>query len=296
MEKRMVILQKYVYLFLLPAVLIIGIFKYFPFLSSLFHSFYHWNGANINQFIGPDNYVNLFRDKNFYISFCHIITVCIFVLIVNLIFPYLAAELINGLKRTRSKNFFKLWFIVPMVIPTMVITLLWKWIFAGDTGVLNLLLKSLGLIRWVTPWLGNPKTALGAILFIGFPWISGLPFLLYLGGLQSIPQDLYEAADIEGLSWPGRIRYINIPLLSSQRKLVITYMLIQGFQMFEQPYVMTNGGPGTSTLTPALYLYQKAFDSNQFGYSSAVGVILFLLVALLSFANQKLGRESESID
>jgi ABC-type sugar transport system permease subunit len=284
------------FLFILPAVLIISIFKYYPFASSLYHSFFNWNGANINIFLGFKNYLDLFRDSFFHAAFGNILKVCAAVLCINLFFPFCAAELINNLESKRARNFFRLGFIVPMVIPGTVITLLWRWIFAGDYGVLNMLLKNIGLNNLTVPWLGTPKTALGAIVCIGFPWISGLSFLLYLSGLQAIPRDLYEMADIAGLSRWKRLVYIDIPLVASQRKLVITYMLIQGFQMFEQPFILTYGGPGNATLTPALLIYKQAFDNNQFGYSSATGVVLFVVVMIITLINQHFLRENERGD
>lgn len=287
--------QKIFYLFLMPAVLIITIFKYYPFLTSIYHSVYKWNGANVNLFCGLENYKELFMDRSFRSSISNIIVVCIATVIINLIFPFMAAELIMNLRGDRRRHFFQMGFIVPMVVPSMVTILLWKWILAGDYGVLNMFLKAVGLNNLVTPWLAKASTALKAIIAIQFPWIAGLPFLLYLTGRQSISEDLYEEADLEGASFFQRLVFIDIPLLSSQRKLVVTYMLIQAFQMFDQPFVLTNGGPGTSTLTPALYIYQRAFNYNQFGYSSAVGVVLFLVVVIVTVINQKLLKESDNM-
>jgi ABC-type sugar transport system permease subunit len=183
-----------------------------------------------------------------------------------------------------------------MVVPAMVITLLWRWILGGEFGALNMFLNQIGLEQLARPWLGMQETALTSMLFIGFPWIAGLPFLLYLAGLQAIPKDLYEVADIEGMNAFQRLWYLDIPLIASQRKLVITFMTIQAFQFFDQPFILTNGGPGTSTLTPALFLYQTAFDRNQFGYSASIGVVLFLFVITLTVINQRFMKDSERMD
>ncbi len=287
--------NKIFYLFVLPALLIITIFKYYPFLTSIYQSGFRWNGANVHMFIGLENYKELMGDKAFWTSIFNIIKICIGTIVINLTFPFLAAEVVTNLKGARKQNFFKMGFIVPMVVPGMVVTLLWKWILAGDYGVLNMLLRAIGLESLTKPWLATSSTALWAILAINFPWIAGLPFLLYLAGKQSISGDLYEAAELEGAGTLQKIRYIDLPLLSSQRKLVVTYMLIQAFQMFDQPFVLTSGGPGMSTLTPALHIYQRAFNYNQFGYSAAIGVVLFLVVVCVTIVNQKLLRESENM-
>ena len=284
------------YAFILPAIAIIGIFKYIPFVSSIYRSFFNWNGANINIFIGFDNYINLFGDRAFHAAVQNILYVGLFIIIVNLIFPFFAAELVHNVKNRRFQNFFKLGFIVPMVVPAMVITLLWRWILGGEFGALNMLLNQVGLGELARPWLGMQETALTSMLFIGFPWVAGLPFLLYLAGLQSIPKDLYEVADIEGMNKWQKLWYLDIPLVASQRKLVITFMTIQAFQFFDQPFILTNGGPGTSTLTPALFLYQTAFDRNQFGYSASIGVVLFLFVIMLTIFNQRVMKDSERMD
>lgn len=293
--KSRFIKNKVFYLFLLPAVLVITIFKYYPFLTSVYQSAFNWNGANIHIFNGLKNYAAVFQDKAFYSSMFNIVKVCMATAAINLVFPFLAAEIVTNLKGVRKQNFFKMGFIIPMVVPSMVVILLWKWILAGDYGVLNMLLRAVGLENMTRPWLAESSTALWSVIAINFPWIAGLPFLLYLTGKQNISEDLYEAADLEGAGLLHKIRYIDIPLLASQRKLVVTYMLIQAFQMFDQPFVLTNGGPGTSTLTPALYIYQRAFNYNQFGYSSAVGVILFVIVVAVTFFNQKFLKESDNM-
>lgn len=280
------------YLLVLPAILVITIFKYYPFVTSIYQSMYEWNGANIHIFSGLQNYIELFQDEVFWQSMLNIVKICVFTVVVNLIFPFVAAELVANMKG-RIQNFFKIGFIVPMVVPAMVVTLLWRWILAGDYGIINMLLDKIGLEGLTLPWLATSKTALWAILAIGFPWISGLPFLLYLAGRQGISNDLYESASLEGANAWQKIRYIDIPLLSGQRKLVITYMLIQAFQLFDRPLVLTNGGPGTSSMTPALYLYQKAFNNNQFGYSATIGVVLFVTVLAVTIFNQKVVKEQE---
>lgn len=282
------------YLFLLPAILVITVFKYYPFMTSVYQSLYNWNGANVHVFNGLENYIDLFQDRSFQSSIINILKVCLATAVINLTFPFIAAEIVTNL-RGKKQNFFKMGFIIPMVVPSMVVILLWKWILAGDYGVLNMLLRAVGMDALVTPWLAKSSTALWSIIAINFPWIAGLPFLLYLTGLQNISEDLYEAAELEGAGRFQRIFYIDIPLLASQRKLVVTYMLIQAFQMFDQPFVLTSGGPGTSTLTPALYIYQRAFNYNQFGYSAAVGVVLFIAVVIITVLNQKFMKESDNM-
>lgn len=284
---------KAAYLFVLPAIVLITVFKYYPFLQSVYQSLFQWNGANIHIFNGLDNYLQLFRDEMFRDALVNSVIYSLARVLVNLFFPFIAVELVAYMKG-KKQNFFKMGFIIPMVVPMMVVTLLWQWILAGDYGVLNMGLRALGLERLVTPWLAKSSTALGAILAIGFPWISGLPFLIYLAGRQNISGTLYESAGIEGAGVWQKIRYIDIPLMASQRKLVIMFIFINSFQIFEMPLVLTNGGPGTATLTPALYLYQKAFNENEFGYSATVGTIVFFILLMVTVFNQVVLKDRES--
>lgn len=296
MEKKGVInkIWKYrtAYFFVLPAVILITIFKYYPFITSIYRSLFQWNGANIQIFNGLGNYMELMQDAKFWTSLWNILKYSLVRVTICVVFPFIAAELVVNLKG-RKQNFFKMGFIVPMIVPMMVITLLWKWILAGDYGIINMALRSMGLESFVTPWLSTSSTALGSLLAIGFPWISGLPFLIYLAGRQEISEALYESASLEGAGTLQKIIHIDIPLLASQRKLIITYIFILSVQIFEVPLVLTNGGPGTATLTPALYLYQKAFNENQFGYSATIGVVLFLLLFIMTNINQRLIKEND---
>ncbi len=294
--RHKIIKNRKAYFFLIPVLLLLSTIKYFPFFKAIFQSMYDWNGINVNNFIGFGNYIELFSDKYFVISFVHILIICASTVVINLITPLLASEFVFNIKNSKIQNFFKIGFITPMVVPTVVIILLWRWIYGGEYGILNQLLNLIGLNNLSRPWLGDSSTALGSIIFMGFPWVSGLPFLLYLAGLQSIPNELFEAAKIDGVKTLQRIRFIDIPMVSSQMKLVVMYMMIGSFQTFEQPYIMTNGGPGTSTLTPALYLYSQAFDYSRFGYSASIGVILFLVVFIMTFISQKFLKNTENID
>lgn len=282
------------YCFVLPALFMILFFKYQPFIEAIVKSTYNWNGANINIFTGLENYKRLVSDSVFRIALKNVTLYTIFTVVVSLTIPFVTAALVVAIKKTRIQNFFKLGFIVPMVVPSMVIILLWKWILAGDNGILNELLRVLGLSEWCRPWLSNPDTALISIAFVNFPWISGLPFLLFLSGLQNIPDEIYESAEVDGITPVKRIIYIQMPMIRSQFKLVSMYTLIQAFQMFEGPKILTNGGPGRATITPALYLYQRAFDYNEFGYASTIGVTLMAIILIFTMINKVIVKDNES--
>lgn len=204
MKKKSLFRMVKPYLFLLPIYLLMVTFKYIPFGMAIIKSFFNWNGANVNLFVGLDNYIAAFRDITFTKSLVNSLWIAGADILIVLTFPLLAAELLYAVKSTKKQYVVRTAFTFPMVVPSVVIILLWKWILAGDTGVLNNILTSVGLGNLAKPWLGDSRTALGSIIAIGFPWLGsaslgGLQFLLYFGALQNISKDMFEAAEIDGL-------------------------------------------------------------------------------------------------
>lgn len=284
------------YLFLLPIFTLMIIFKYIPFINAIITSFYKWNGGNVREFIGLKNYTDLFQDKQFWISLLNCAKICVANLAIALTMPLLAAELLYAFRSKKAQYYLRTIMTFPMVVPSVVVILLWKWILSGDTGVLNTVLANLGLNNFVIPWLGSSKTALFSIILIGFPWVSGLNFLLYYGALQAIPGELLEAATIDGANIFQRFFKIDLPMLASQTKLIITLCLINSLQVFETIFILTKGGPGTSTMVPSIMLYESAFSFKKYGYSSAIGVVMFIIILLVSAFNQKFLKNTETLD
>ncbi|MFE5322613.1 carbohydrate ABC transporter permease [Paenibacillus sp. NPDC056579] len=284
------------YAFLLPVFAVLATFKYVPFFDALIMSFYDWNGANVKQFIGLRNFIDLFQDPAFYVSLKNMLTFTVTGVIIQLTVPLLAAVLVFHVKHQKLQNAFKLWFVIPLVIPSIVIYLTWQWIFAGDYGVLNEFLELVGLESWTHAWLGESKTALWSVIFVNFPWIGGITFLIYLAGLMAISNELFEVAKLDGMTVWQRFIHLEFPLVRSQLKLVMVLTIIQQIQSFENILVLTNGGPGQSTMTPALYLYLQGFSYSKMGYASAIGLVLFFFLLLLTWANNRFIKNTETID
>jgi len=284
------------YIFLIPIFLVLGTFKYIPFFNAVKMSFYNWNGANVKEFVGFDNFVRLFQDDTFYTSLKNIGIFTASGVLIQLTVPLLAAVLVFHVKQLKLENLLKVWFVVPLVIPSIVIYLTWQWIFAGEYGVLNQLLEQLGLESWTHAWLGESKTAIWSIVFVNFPWIGGITFLLYLAGLMSIPSELFEVAKLDGMNAWQRFIQLELPLVRSQVKLVMVLTIINQIQSFENVLVLTNGGPGDKTITPALYLYTKGFSYSEMGYASAIGLVLFVILLLLTLINNKFVKNTDKID
>jgi raffinose/stachyose/melibiose transport system permease protein len=174
----------------------------------------------------------------------------------------------------------------------MVVLGIWKSIYAPNIGLINQMLKGVGWAHIARPWLGDFKLALYSVIFIGFPWVAGMSTLIYLAGFQAIPNELLDAAAIDGAGTWKRFWQVEIPLVMSQIKLIIILTLIGGMQSFSTIMVMTNGGPGTVTMVPGLWLYRNAMYYNKMGYACAIGTALFAITLTLTYLNIRYLRSS----
>jgi raffinose/stachyose/melibiose transport system permease protein len=182
-----------------------------------------------------------------------------------------------------------------MVVPYIIIFLLWRWIYMGD-GAINQFLTVVGLEQLTQTWLGDSDLALWSIVFVNFPWIGGIYFLIFLAGMITISPELYEVGRIDGISKWQRFWRIELPLIKNQIRLVVVLAFINQFQSFENVLVLTNGGPGFSTLTPALYLYKQGFEYNELGYASAIGVVVFVILVTVTLLFNKLIKPTDKLD
>ena len=168
---------------------------------------------------------------------------------------------------------------LPIVLPPLVLIEVWAYLLQPQSGLVDEFLRVIGLPQ--PAWLSDPHLALAGILLIGFPWISNLGFLIFLGGLQNLPKDVLDASTIDGVGAIRRVFTIDIPLLLPQFRIVVILSGIYAVQNFIPILLLTNGGPGTATLVPGLDMYQSAFQNDQYGYGMAIGTLLF--VVMLAF-------------
>jgi raffinose/stachyose/melibiose transport system permease protein len=289
---RNILRRKEAYLLLFPSFALVFIFNYYPAASALFHSVFEWNGANVQRFIGLGNFAAMLKDPTLMGSVVNLVRLALFSLAVNLTFPLLAGALIFHLRDLRLAYIYRVLFVIPLVVPTMVVLGIWKSIYAPHIGLLNALLKVAGLGHIARPWLGDFKLALYAIMFIGFPWVAGMSTLIYLAGFQAIPSELLDAASIDGAGTWKRFWQVEIPLVMSQIKLIVILTVIGAMQNFSTIMVMTNGGPGTVTMVPGLWLYRNAMYYNKMGYACAIGTALFAITLTLTYLNMRYLRSS----
>lgn len=273
------------YLFLLPIFISVALFRYIPAFMAIFRSFFYWDGRNISQFIGFSNYIDLIHDQVFLQSIKNILIFSGIRLVLIILFSFIASELIYNLNSQKWSYRWKVIFVAPMVVPWTVTLLIWQFIYSPQVGILNNLLNSLGLGFLSHAWLGNSATALVAVALVQFPFVATIQFLIIISGLQNIPEAVKESSLLDGATTLRRIISIDIPILKPQLLLASLLTLINSFQRFALIQVLTKGGPGNATQVPGYYLYQNAFNYGRFGYASAIGVILMLILLTISYFN-----------
>ncbi|RIK40211.1 MAG: sugar ABC transporter permease [Chloroflexi bacterium] len=279
---------RYVYLMLVPTFALLLTFNYYPAFMGLYRSFFVWDVGLPAQFIGLGNFIKLFtEDTVFQKSLVNVSLLTLWRVVSGVTIPFLVAELIFNLRNQVSQYTYRVLMILPAVVPGIVHLLLWQFIYDGTHGLLNAILAGVGLEEWKQPWLGNPKTALYAVIFMGFPWVSGVTVLIYLAGLQGISREVIDSAQVDGCTGLRRIFAIDVPLIMGQLKLITVLSIIGGLQSWVGIFVMTEGGPGTASMVPGLWMYNNAFLWNKMGYASAIGMILFLLIFALTLFNMK---------
>lgn len=278
------------YALLGPTFILLLVFNYYPALLALFRSFFEWDLGQHARFIGFANFIELFHDPIFYKSMMNMARLLIFIVLVNLSVPLLVAELIFMIRSPKWSYLLRVLFVVPMLVPPIVIWVLWKFIYS-DAGILTTLLEWIGKPEWIYGWLSHPKTALLSIAAVGFPFAYGFNVLIYYTGLTNIPESLLESARIDGASPFQMFFKIHLPMVLTQVRLILIVTIIAVVQGFESIYVLTgDGGPGYETMLPGLYMFFNAFTYNKMGYACAIGLVLFLVMLTFTFLNNKYVR------
>jgi multiple sugar transport system permease protein len=275
------------YLFIAPAVLGFLLWVAGPMVFSAWLSLTEWDLLSPPEFVGLSNYQAMLKDQLFWQS---LKVTAYFTLISVPLFQALAfavALLMNV--KVRGITIFRTIYYLPSIVPVVANALLWAWVFNSDFGLLNAALRALGLPKVL--WLQDPSWAMPALITMSL-WGLGGAMLIYLAGLQGVPQQLYEAAEIDGANHWHRFRHVTIPMMSPVIFFNLVLGLIGALQTFTQGYIITNGGPQNSTLFYALYLYRRAFTDFKMGYAAALAWVLFTIVLVLSLlVFRYLGRQ-----
>ncbi|NLK49519.1 MAG: sugar ABC transporter permease [Candidatus Cloacimonetes bacterium] len=297
------------YLYVLPALLLLFLFRTIPVIMSLVIGFFEWEITGSGSFIGVKNYSTMFADEVFWQSITNTIWFVLFVVPASIVFPLLFASLLNQIKRLKS--LFRIMYFLPFVTSMVAVSIVWKIIFAEKAGLANTMLGIVGIApqKWLAEstgifqllantvnlqlptWMAGPSLALVSIIIVTIWKGLGYNTIIYLAGLQNIPKDYYEAADIDGASKFKQFFKLTIPLVSPTTFYVLLMTTITSFQAFSQVYLMTDkGGPLNTTKLIVYYIYERGFDALDMGYASAVALFLFIILLLLTILQRRLER------
>jgi multiple sugar transport system permease protein len=278
------------YLFVLPYVIFFLSMIAYPLGFSVYLAFHEWKLVSAEKpFVGLDNFVRMYQDELFRTALGNTVKFLVVNIPITVVVALVLAVALNA--GIRGRSFFRTAYFLPYVTAGVVIALIWKWMFSTEGGFVNTLLGALRLPR--IPWLTSTFWSMPTIALMVAWKQMGFYVVLYLGGLQGIPRHLYEAAEVDGANPLQRFWYITVPLLTPITVLVVILSTIAGFQLFTEPYIMTGGGPLNSSLSVVLYIYQRAFQSLDFGYAAAMGMVLALVIMATTLLQRRfLGRET----
>ncbi|MFU2221461.1 carbohydrate ABC transporter permease [Streptococcus pluranimalium] len=274
------------YLFLSPAMIILGLFLFLPTLLSIYYAFtnYYLLTPDATTFIGLANFKKLFSDPLFMTSLKNIGQFVIFIIPLQLGLALSLALLVNN--KRKSTIFFKIAFFAPVVMSLVVVSVLWLVLLNPSSGLINSMLGILGIDP--QPFLTSPKQAMYVIIVVSAWQGAGYQMLIFLAGLQNIPSSLYEAASIDGASKWKQFLNITLPMLKPTSILILTTTLIDAFKLVIQPMVMTQGGPLNSTLTPVYYIYRTGFTDRSVGYASSITVVFGAIIIIFTLLQRKM--------
>lgn len=273
------------YLFLLPTLIFFVTFVLYPMIKGIYLSLFRFRGRNVS-FIGMQNYKNLMSDTIFLTSVKNTVLITLISVPIVIAFSMFVALSIYN-KSAAVRSFFRGIFYIPAISSVVSITVVWAWIYHPQYGILNFVLKNVGAIQENVDWLGSNKTALYAIIAILITTSVGQPIILYVASLGNVPKDYIEAATIDGASKWLIFRQIIWPLIMPTTLYIVVVTTINSFQIFALIQLLTAGGPNYGTSTVMYLVYTKAIVEGRFGISSAMGVILAIIIAIISIIQFK---------
>ena len=274
------------YLYILPNMILFMVFMIIPVFMALYYSFMDWKGIGDPVFTGLENYQWLFTDDTFWKSLWNTAYYTLATVPFIMVLALFLAMLLN--MALPLKGVFRAAIYLPAVVSTVVVGMIFTWLFQDQVGLINYLLNLLGIES--IQWANDPKFAMIMLVAATIWQRTGYNMVIYLAGLQGISEEYYEAAIVDGASNWQRFRYLTLPLLKTTHVFVMITCIIHSFRSFDLVYTMTKGGPLNSTKTMVMYIYELAFTRSQFGRASAAGVALFTIMVVLTavrFMNNK---------
>ncbi|VEG27830.1 carbohydrate ABC transporter permease [Actinomyces howellii] len=287
--------------YLLPGALSFTVIIVVPLVLNIWYSLHKWKGGMApKRFIGLQNYADLMGDEDFWASFTNSVSMIVaMVIIPTLIGLVLAAVLFDYVGKhfsARTASALRAMYYLPQILPVSVAGIVWNWILNSQTGALNVILRGLGVAS-PPNWLGSTSTALPSVMLV-LIWIQiGYPTVIFMSALQRVDPELYEAAELDGAGWFTRFRAITVPQIRPETFVIVLTCTIAALKVFAPIYVLTRGGPESSTLVPSYYSYLNFFDTSKVGYGAAIATVLTLVIiavaGLIQFFQNRSARRDE---
>lgn len=284
-----------IWVFLIPALFLYSLFVVYPIFSTLWTSFFNWGGIGEKDWTGLSNYTQLFSDENFINALINTGKYMLFQIPVIVILSLVFSMIIANSANSKKMRFYRSSIFLPYVIPGVAVAMLWAAVLNPITGLLNISLEAIGLDFLAHEWLADSSTAFASIIWVKTWHSIGFYTVLILAALLNIPKEILEAAEVDGANRIQRSIYIMIPMLKNVLQVVVVFVLINALKIFEEPQLMTGGGPNRATEPISLYIYEQAFGNYKFGYASAAGFVFFVITFILTLLTLRVmrGRNNE---
>ena len=271
--------------FILPQLLSLICLGIVPIMIAFVLSFFEWNGFGSPSYVGIANFKDVFIDLDTVIAIKNTFVYAVIYVPCSIVLALGLALLLN---KAWGKMFYRAVFFMPQIVTSVAIAVVWSWIYQPQFGILNMLLRTFGFEG--KEWLRNPATAMGAVIVMSIWWGLGYNVVLFLAGLQNVAQTYIDAARIDGANERDVFFHITVPLISPTTLLVTVTTMINAFQVFDQMFLLTSGRPAKKTYTLAIHIYQTAFGEYELGKASAIALIMFAIVVVISVVQFKLSN------
>ncbi|MCU7367738.1 sugar ABC transporter permease [Pantoea stewartii] len=271
------------FLYLLPAVLVYGLFLLLPLLASLGISFTEWDGISMPVFAGVANYLRMFSDPVFWIALGNNAILMLFYTLLPISVGLLLCSFLYETRNNTERSVLRILFFLPYIMPMAVLGVVWRWLYNPAFGPIDQFLRAVCLPQLAMSWLGDFTWALPAVGMVATWYFFGFCLVLFMAGLQRMDPSLLEAADLDGSSRRRKFMRITLPGLRPELRIALLLTVIASLKAFDLVYVMTQGGPGTSTMVTNIFMYKQGFDLHYFGYASSVAVFSMVIVLGINY-------------
>jgi raffinose/stachyose/melibiose transport system permease protein len=279
------------YLYVLPAFALFAVFVLAPFVHTIWLSLFEWDGVTLGTFVGLDNYTDLLHDSLVLRSFLHVLVLILFFAVLPIAIGLVITAALSRAP-VRGMTAFRTIIFLPQVVSMVAVAVIWRWLYVDD-GPINAALGAVGLGGLERAWLGDYTWALPAIGIVGTWVLTGLCMVMFLAGIQQIPGTLYDAARVDGAGPIREFFSVTLPGLRGVIAVTVTLTVVWALRTFDIVFVMTRGGPGTSTQVPGMQIYQRAFQTGEVGSACAIAVVLSIIVFAVTFGINRYADRGE---